>query len=108
MNGFIQVSTTTQTRREAEAIARYLVDEKLAACVQITGEINSTYLWKGNIETAPEYLCLIKTRKDLFARVEAAVKRLHSYETPEIIALPVVDGSSDYLRWLDESIVKSM
>jgi periplasmic divalent cation tolerance protein len=104
MNGFIQVMTTVETKEQAQSIARYLVEEKLAACVQITGAAFSTYRWAGKIETAREYLCLIKTRKDLFARVESAIKKLHSYETPEIIAVPIVNGSKEYLKWLDESL----
>jgi len=104
MNGCIQVRTTGETKEQAQSIARYLVEEKLAACVQITGATFSTYRWAGKIETAREYLCLIKTRKDLFARVESAIKKLHSYETPEIIAVPIVNGSKEYLKWLDESL----
>jgi periplasmic divalent cation tolerance protein len=104
MNGFIQVMTTVETKEQAQSIARYLVEEKLAACVQITGAAFSTYRWAGKIETAREYLCLIKTRKDLFARVESAIKKLHSYETPEIIAVPIENGSKEYLKWLDESL----
>lgn len=101
---FIQVMTTTETREQAQAIARYLVEEKLAACVQITGAIESTYFWKGNLECSREYQCLIKTREDLFPQVETAIKKLHSYETPEIIAVPVINGSQEYLKWLDESL----
>jgi len=86
MNGFIQVMTTVETKEQAQSIAF------------------STYRWAGKIETAREYLCLIKTRKDLFARVESAIKKLHSYETPEIIAVPIVNGSKEYLKWLDESL----
>jgi periplasmic divalent cation tolerance protein len=104
MNGFIQVMTTVETKEQAQSIARYLVEEKLAACVQITGATFSTYRWAGKIETAREYLCLIKTREDLFARVESAIKKLHSYETPEIIAVPIENGSKEYLKWLDESL----
>lgn len=104
MNGFIQVMTTVETKEQAQSIARHLVEEKLAACVQITGATFSTYRWAGKIETAREYLCLIKTREDLFARVESAIKKLHSYETPEIIAVPIVNGSKEYLKWLDESL----
>ena len=101
---FIQVMTTTGTREEAQAIARDLVGKALAGCVQIVGPIESTYRWRGAVETSAEHLCLIKTRKTLFGKVKAAIKALHSYETPEIIAVPVVCGSEDYLRWLDESL----
>lgn len=101
---WIQVMTTTVEKEQAEAIARCLVEEKLAACVQITAPITSIYRWQGKVETAPEYLCLIKTRADLFAGVEAAIKKLHPYDVPEIIAVPIVSGSKEYLEWLDESL----
>ena len=97
--------TTTETKEQAQAMARYLVEEKLAACVQILDGIESTYLWKGKIECAKEFLCRIKTRKDLFEQVETAIKKNHPYETPENIAIPIVKGSADYLKWLDESMV---
>lgn len=102
MKSYIQISTTTETKEQAQKIAKYLVEQKLAACVQITGPIESTYRWKGKVETASEYLCLIKTRTTLFKKVEAAIKKLHPYETPEIIATPVIKGSKEYLNWLDE------
>ncbi len=104
---FIQVMTTTETRQQAQTIARHLVEEKLAACVQIAGPIESTFLWKGAVETSQEFLCLAKTREDLFSRVETAIRKLHSYETPEIIATPIMKGADDYLQWLDESLSTS-
>jgi Uncharacterized protein involved in tolerance to divalent cations len=97
--------TTTETKEEAEKIAQYLVEQKLAACVQITGPITSIYRWKGKVENAQEWLCLIKTRDDLYNKVEAAIKKLHSYETPEIIAVPIIKGSTEYLSWLDDVLV---
>lgn len=105
MESFLQVTTTTETKEEAQKIAWYLVGEKLAACVQIMGPITSTYRWKGNIETAEEWLCLIKTRESFFAQVEAAIKKLHPYETPEIIAVPIVKGSKEYLNWLEGDLI---
>ena len=106
MKSFIQVSTTTETKEEAQKIAKYLVEQKFAACVQITGPIESTYHWKGHVETANEWLCLIKTREDYFDKVEAAIKKLHSYETPEIIAIPIFKGSREYLNWLCDETEK--
>lgn len=103
---FIQVTTTTETKEQAQAIATHLVEEKLAACVQMTDAVESTYRWKGSVETAREYLCLIKTRADLFPQVEAAIKKLHPYETPEIIAVPITEGSEKYLTWLSEALQK--
>ena len=102
MKSYIQVSTTTETKDQAQKIAKYLVEKKLAACVQISGPIESTYRWKGNVETASEYLCLIKTRTTLFKKVEAAIKKLHPYETPEIIAVPIIKGSREYINWLND------
>ncbi|HPD56487.1 MAG TPA: divalent-cation tolerance protein CutA [Smithellaceae bacterium] len=104
MKSYIQISTTTETKEQAQKIAQHLVEQKLAACVQISGPMESTYRWKGNVETAQEWLCAIKTRASLFKKVEAAIKKLHSYETPEIIAVPVVQGTEDYLRWIDDSL----
>jgi periplasmic divalent cation tolerance protein len=105
MKNFIQVLTTTKTKEEAEKIAQYLVEQKLAACVQITGPIASTYRWKGKVETANEWLCLIKTLEDLYDKVETAIKKLHSYETPEIIAVPIIKGNSEYLSWLNDVLI---
>ena len=102
MKTYIQISTTTETKGQAQKIAQHLVDQKLAACVQISGPIESTYRWKGKVETAGEWLCLIKTRESLFSSVEAAIKKLHPYETPEIIAVPIIKGSAEYLKWLDD------
>jgi periplasmic divalent cation tolerance protein len=100
MAAFIQVMTATETREDAERIARALVEARLAGCVQILGPVTSVYRWKGKIETAGEWLCLIKSREDLYGAVEGAIRSLHPYETPEIIALPMTTGSRDYLDWL--------
>lgn len=100
MSHFIQVQTTTGRRDEAEAIAGELVAKRLAACVQIVGPIASTYRWEGEVETAEEWLLLIKTTAAAYETVQEAIKLLHSYEVPEIIALPVEAGSADYLSWV--------
>ena len=97
----IQVITTTARREEAERIARELVETRLAACVQIVGPITSTYRWRGKIETDEEWQCWAKTRGELFARVEEAIRRIHPYEVPEILAVPIVAGSAGYLAWLE-------
>ena len=104
MKSYIQISTTTETKEQAQKIAQYLVETRLAACVQITGPITSIYRWKGKVENTKEWLCLIKTQDDLYDKVEAAIKKLHPYETPEIIAVPIVKGSKEYLRWLDKEL----
>ena len=104
MKSYIQISTTTATKEQAEKIVQHLVETKLAACVQINGPITSIYRWKGKVENAQEWLCLIKTREDLFDKVEAAIKSQHPYETPEIIAVPIVKGSKEYLNWIDDEL----
>ena len=104
MKSYIQITTTTETKEQAEKIAQYLVESKLAACVQINGPITSIYRWKGKVENAQEWLCLIKTQDDLYDKVEAAIKKLHPYETPEIIAVPIVKGSIEYLDWIDKNL----
>jgi periplasmic divalent cation tolerance protein len=100
MPNAIQVITTTATRDEADAIARTLVDERLAACVQVTGPVTSTYRWQGAIESGQEWLCVIKTLRSHFELVERAIRQRHSYEVPEIVAFEIVAGNADYLAWL--------
>ncbi|MGD0114470.1 MAG: divalent-cation tolerance protein CutA [Dehalococcoidia bacterium] len=104
MRQYIQVTTTTSTRAEAERIAEALVEARLAACVQIVGPVASVYRWKGDVERATEWLCIAKTERRLYDEVEAAIKRLHTYEVPEVLATEVVDGSKDYLVWLHEEL----
>jgi len=87
----------------AHAIARRLVNAKLAACVNIVTSVESIYRWEGQCCEEPEWLLIIKTRRSLFERVAAEVKALHNYTVPEVIALPIVAGSPDYLRWVMES-----
>jgi len=100
MEGFIQVMTATEKKEDAERIARSLVEMRLAGCVQIAGPITSIYRWKGKIESAGEWLCLIKGRAESYGAIEQAIRSLHPYEIPEIIAVPVTAGSRDYLDWL--------
>jgi periplasmic divalent cation tolerance protein len=104
MKSYIQVTTTTENKEQAQTIAQYLVEAKLAACVQIIGPITSIYRWKGKVENAQEWLCLIKTQDNLYNKVEAAIKSQHPYETPEIIAVPIVKGSKKYLKWIDDEL----
>lgn len=104
MSDYIQIVTTAGTRDDAQRIARALVEERLAACAQVVGPVASTYRWKGEIETADEWQCWAKTRQSLYERVEQAIRRLHPYEVPEILALPVLTGSAVYLAWLDEQV----
>jgi periplasmic divalent cation tolerance protein len=106
MSDYIQVITTTATHDEAEIIGRALVEERLAACTQIIGPITSIYRWEGQIETSQEYQCWAKSRRDLFERIEVAIRRLHPYQVPEILAIPIAAGSQSYLKWLDEQVEK--
>ena len=89
---------------EALAIGRTLVEERLAACVNILPGVHSIYRWKGIIENAPEYMLLMKTSQARFTALRDRISQLHSYEVPEIIAIPVVDGAEKYLAWIRENV----
>jgi len=99
----IVVLITTPSKEEAEKLGRFLVEKKLAACANILSPISSIFSWEGKICHEQESLMILKTRRDCFARLSEEVKRHHSYSVPEIIALPVVEGSSDYLKWIWEN-----
>ncbi len=103
METHIVIYITSGNTEEAENIADGLVKEGLAACVNIVPSIKSIYKWKGEICNDNESLLIAKSRKSLMGKVIEWVKKHHSYETPEIIALPIVDGSGDYLKWIDDS-----
>jgi periplasmic divalent cation tolerance protein len=99
------VLVTCGTLTEARRIARVVVTKRLAACVNIVSSpVESVYLWKNKVERAREYLLLIKTTANLFARLEKEVKHLHSYDVPEFIALPISAGSREYLSWLGDCL----
>ena len=104
MQSYIQVLTTTDKKEDAERIATLLVEEKLAACVQIAGPVASLYRWKGKIERAQEWQCWIKSKEVLYEEIEKAIKSVHPYEVPEIIAMPIITGSRDYLEWLESEV----
>jgi periplasmic divalent cation tolerance protein len=104
MTDKIVVLSTCESELEAATIARHLVEKKLAACVNILPRARSIYRWKGAIEDTHEFVLLIKSRRDLFPALRAALKSVHSYEIPEIIALPVVEGSEAYLTWVDREL----
>jgi periplasmic divalent cation tolerance protein len=106
MPEYIQVVTTTERQADAQQIARALVEERLAACVQVVGPITSTYRWQGQIETSQEWQCWAKSRRGLYDEIEQAIRRLHPYEVPEILALPVLAGSASYLAWVDNETKK--
>lgn len=104
---FIQVITTVDQKEVAKKLALVLTKNRLAACVQIVGPITSTYQWKDNLEEAEEWLCLIKSKRNLFEKLEGKIKEVHPYKVPEIIALPIISGSEDYLEWLQNELKKS-
>lgn len=97
---FIVILSTCKTRTEAETIASRLVADRAAACVSIVDGITSIYEWQGKIEKGAECLLVIKSRASLADRIEAIIKELSSYDCPEVVALPVSHGSSDYLGWI--------
>jgi periplasmic divalent cation tolerance protein len=99
-NTYVIVMVTTSSKKEAEKIAQRLLDERLIACANIMGPVSSLFRWSGKMDKAEEYLIIMKSRKDLFEKLAETVKALHSYEVPEILALPIVAVSKAYLDWL--------
>lgn len=104
MTDKVVIMVTASSRRECGKIARRLIEEKLAACVNISQPIQSVYRWEGKIEQSKEFLLFIKTKRDLFPQVRAEIALVHSYHTPEIICLPIIDGSPNYLQWISDSV----
>jgi len=102
MTEFLIVFITAPNEEEASKISHTLVEERLAACVNIIRSVRSIYRWQGRVEDESEVLMVVKTKRTLFDRLQKRVKELHSYEVPEIIGLPVVEGSKDYLAWLGQ------
>jgi len=106
MTGKQIVFCTAGSEEEARKIARHLVEGRLAACVNIVPHITSIYPWQGKIEEGREWLLLIKTSAEMFSRVQAAIRALHSYELPECIAVDIADGSLEYLQWMESTLTK--
>jgi len=102
-NQYILVLCTCPSQAVADAIATALLEERLAACVNRLPGIQSMYRWEGRVTQDDEIMLLIKTKADLFGRLEKAIESRHPYETPEIIAVPIIAGSVEYLRWIGES-----
>ncbi len=100
----IIILITAKDKKEAAKIAKLLIKNKLAACVNIVGALSSIFLWKGKVEQAKETLLIVKSRKDKFNKIVKLVRANHSYEVPEIIAIPITCGFKPYLRWIDESL----
>jgi periplasmic divalent cation tolerance protein len=99
---YIQILTAVAKKQTAQRIAKALVDKKLAACCQIVGPVESIYRWQGKIKKAKEFFVLAKTLNNKYKEAEKAVKKLHPYKVPEIIALPIIKGSREYLEWINE------
>lgn len=104
MTDCVQVLTAAGSEEEAGRIASVLVEKRLAACVQVVGPIVSRYRWQGAVEEGREWQCLAKTTRAAYGAVEAAIREVHSYEEPEIIATPILAGSPGYLAWIEENV----
>ena len=104
MTDKVLVLTTAGNEAEARKIARELVERRLAACVNMVPRIQSIYRWEGKVESAEEYLLLIKTTKGRSTEVQAAIRELHSYDLPECVAISIESGGEEYLKWIEESV----
>lgn len=107
MTGKIVVLCSCGGEQEATLIAEALIEKRLAACVTILPRVRSVYRWQGVLEHSDEFLLVIKSAQDRFEQLRAEIGRLHSYQLPELLALPVVDGAPDYLQWLDRELGQS-
>jgi len=104
MNSLIQITTTSDNREELEKIATHLIENKLAACCQISGPVASDYIWQGKLESSVEWTCTIKTLKRHYLDVETAIREMHHYEQPEIIAVAIIMASEGYEKWIVSSL----
>jgi periplasmic divalent cation tolerance protein len=104
MTDKIVVFSTCASAGDAEKIARHLVDLRLAACVNIVPGARSIYRWEGKVEDAAEHLLVIKSSRAAFPALAAAIEKVHPYDVPEVLAVPVVDGAENYLNWLDAEV----
>ena len=104
MAEYVQVLTTVGSEKEAAKIGEALLERRLVACAQTIGPITSRYRWKDELEEEREWQILAKTEAGLYPQVEAAIRALHSYEEPEILAIPVLTGSRGYLSWVSENV----
>ena len=104
MNSIIQISTTSDDRDELNAIAASLIENRLAACCQISGPVSSLYTWESKTESATEWICNIKTTRNQYEKVESEIIRLHHYDQPEIVAVEIVAASTGYQKWICDSV----
>jgi periplasmic divalent cation tolerance protein len=107
MTDKIVIMATAGSRKACRKIAKHLIENRLAACVNITEPIESVYRWKGKVAAGKEFQLFIKSTRELFPEIKAAIAKLHPYETPEIICLPIIDGAQNYLDWIGESVKKA-
>jgi len=101
MGDYVQMLVTIDTQERAHGLQRLLLEKRAAACVQVLGPISSAYSWEGEVDEAEEWLCLAKTRRAAYRRLEELVIENHPYDTPEIIGIPVLTGYASYLDWID-------
>jgi periplasmic divalent cation tolerance protein len=101
---YLQVLTTAGSEEEAERISAALVERRLAACVQVIGPISSRYRWRDEVEQSTEWMCVAKTEAFRYQELEAAIRELHSYDEPEIVATPITAGSAGYLDWIGRNV----
>lgn len=104
MTPYIEIHITTASQSEAQRIGEKLVEERFAACAQIFGPIQSVYKWKGKTENSQEWLLCLKSNQSLFTMLVEIVRKEHSYECPQIIALPLVNANEDYLDWMKRNL----
>jgi periplasmic divalent cation tolerance protein len=102
---YIVVFITAKDAEQAQEIARRLLKQRQAACVNIVPEVSSHYWWKDKLDSATESLLIVKTKESLLPEIISSVKKIHSYSVPEIIALPIIGGSQDYLDWIDNEVL---
>jgi len=106
MAGYLQVVTVVGSQEDAEKISAMVVEQRLAACAQVLGPITSSYWWKGTVERAEEWMCLMKSRDETYQTLESTIRQNHPYEIPEILAFQVVHGNRPYLEWLSRELVE--
>ena len=102
--GKVVIFVTTGSEEEARRVAEHLIGRRRAACINIVPRTDSLFWWQGKLDSAQESILIIKTKASLLPEITELVKEVHSYEVPEVIALPIIDGSKDYLKWIDDEV----
>src|SRR5262245_31548983 len=104
MSEYVQITTTTSKRQDAEQLASELVSRRLVGCAQVSGPIVSTFRWQGKVETIEEWVCTVKTTISQLDAIQSLFDEIHPYDVPELIVTPIIDGSDAYLRWIGEQV----